>query len=139
MVIKPRDVGHQTYALGGYLSTSSAQGLQQLLRSPAPPPPGDGSAGTSRSARHTALLHLNPDPKPICHTRWPRRTRPLASAYASSYHSELLLVLPNRWRADLLGSMSESRRLRLRCTSSSTARPPACTQKCSNARRKSGM
>uniref|UniRef100_A0A0A9CFQ1 Uncharacterized protein n=1 Tax=Arundo donax TaxID=35708 RepID=A0A0A9CFQ1_ARUDO len=35
--------------------------------------------------------------------------------------------------------MSPSPSPRLRCTSSSTALPPACTQKCSNARRKSGM
>nr|AAM08899.1 Hypothetical protein [Oryza sativa Japonica Group]AAP53396.1 hypothetical protein LOC_Os10g22680 [Oryza sativa Japonica Group] len=38
------------------------------------------TGGTSRSARQTALLHLKPEPKPICQTRWPRRTRPLASA-----------------------------------------------------------
>jgi hypothetical protein len=50
---------------------------------------------TVRSARHTALLHLNPDPNAICHTRSPRRTRSFASMYASSYHNELLDVLPN--------------------------------------------
>uniref|UniRef100_A0A0D9YA54 Uncharacterized protein n=1 Tax=Oryza glumipatula TaxID=40148 RepID=A0A0D9YA54_9ORYZ len=37
------------------------------------------TGGTSRSARHTALLHLKPEPRPICQTWWPRRTRPLAS------------------------------------------------------------
>jgi len=50
---------------------------------------------TVRSARHTALLHLKPEPKAICHTRSPRFTRSLASMYASSYHKELLDVLPN--------------------------------------------
>ena len=44
---------------------------------------------------HTALLHLKPDPNAICHTRSPLFTRPFASMYASSYHSELLDVLPN--------------------------------------------
>uniref|UniRef100_A0A0D9Y7K2 Uncharacterized protein n=1 Tax=Oryza glumipatula TaxID=40148 RepID=A0A0D9Y7K2_9ORYZ len=38
------------------------------------------TGGTSRSARQTVMLHLKPEPKPICQTRWPRRTRPLALA-----------------------------------------------------------
>uniref|UniRef100_A0A0E0PNB5 Uncharacterized protein n=1 Tax=Oryza rufipogon TaxID=4529 RepID=A0A0E0PNB5_ORYRU len=47
------------------------------------------TGGTSRSVRQSALLHLKPEPKPICQTRWPRWTRPLASA---SYQSEPLLI-----------------------------------------------
>jgi len=66
----------------GKLSMKSAHGLSS-----------DGL--TVRSALHTALLHLKPEPKAICHTRSPRCTRPLASEYASSYHKELLEVLPN--------------------------------------------
>uniref|UniRef100_A0A0E0A023 Uncharacterized protein n=1 Tax=Oryza glumipatula TaxID=40148 RepID=A0A0E0A023_9ORYZ len=38
------------------------------------------TGGTSRSVRQSALLHLKPEPKPICQTQWPRWTRPLASA-----------------------------------------------------------
>lgn len=38
-----------------------------------------------RSARHTALLHLKPDPKAICHTRSPRRTDFLLSMFDSTY------------------------------------------------------
>ncbi|BAH91130.1 Os01g0541700 [Oryza sativa Japonica Group] len=30
------------------------------------------TGGTSRSARQTVLLHLKPEPKLICQTRWPR-------------------------------------------------------------------
>ncbi|RCV21164.1 hypothetical protein SETIT_4G116300v2 [Setaria italica] len=93
-------------------------------------------AGSMHS--HAALLHLNPDPNPIIHTRSPFLIRPLASVYASSYHTELLDVFPNRCSAILDASTSSSDSPRLRCSSSITARPPAWMQKCSNAVRKSG-
>jgi hypothetical protein len=67
----------------GYLLMQSSHGLPR------------NGCFTVRSARHTALLHLKPEPKAICHTRSPRFTRSFASMYASSYHKELLEVLPN--------------------------------------------
>ena len=48
-----------------------------------------------RSARQTALLHLKPLPKAICHTRSLRFTRPWYSEYASSYQIDEDDVLPN--------------------------------------------
>uniref|UniRef100_A0A0E0CHF3 Uncharacterized protein n=1 Tax=Oryza meridionalis TaxID=40149 RepID=A0A0E0CHF3_9ORYZ len=94
----------------------------------------DSSSGfTDRSALHTALLHLNPDPNAICHTLSLLLTLPFASLYASSYHSELLDVVIRD------GSICHSPSDRFFSISSSTALPPACTQKCSNASLKSGM
>ena len=40
---------------------------------------------TLRSARQMALLHLNPEPKAICHTLSPRRTPAFVSMLASTY------------------------------------------------------
>ena len=40
---------------------------------------------TLRMARHTALLHLKPDPKAICHTLSPRFTPCFVSMHASTY------------------------------------------------------
>lgn len=40
---------------------------------------------TWRRARHTALLHLKPEPKAICHTRSPRRTVFSLSMFDSTY------------------------------------------------------
>ena len=88
---------------------------------------------------HTALMHLYPDPKPIIQTRSPFFVRPLASPYASSYHKELLEVLPNRCSVIREGSTCSSERWRLPWTVSITARPPAWMQKCSKAARKSGI
>ncbi|KAK6946251.1 hypothetical protein RJ641_013795, partial [Dillenia turbinata] len=48
-----------------------------------------GEGLTLRRACQTALLHLNPLPKAICHIRSSLLTFILASIYASSYHIEL--------------------------------------------------
>jgi hypothetical protein len=40
---------------------------------------------TLRRARQTALLHLNPEPKAICHTRSPRRTDFILSMFDNTY------------------------------------------------------
>ncbi len=40
---------------------------------------------TLRMARHTALLHLNPEPNAICHTRSPCFTPFFVSMQASTY------------------------------------------------------
>ena len=40
---------------------------------------------TLRMARQTALLHLNPEPKAICHTLSPRFTPCFVSMQASTY------------------------------------------------------
>lgn len=92
--------------------------------------------GTMHS--HTALLHLNPEPNPIIHTRSPFCMWRLASMYANSYHKQLLDMLPNRCSVILDDSTCLSDRPRLRWISSITARPPAWMQICSNAVRKLG-
>ena len=43
-----------------------------------------------------------------CHTRSPRRTRPLASWYASWYYSDAADWLPNRWNVISSASASSS-------------------------------
>uniref|UniRef100_A0A7C8YPP6 Uncharacterized protein n=1 Tax=Opuntia streptacantha TaxID=393608 RepID=A0A7C8YPP6_OPUST len=98
-----------------------------------------GEGLTFLSACQTALLHLNPDPKAICQTRWPFRILPLASVYPSSYQIELDDVFPNLWRAILDASTCVGLSWRFFSSSSITARPPAWMQKCSNASLKSGM
>ncbi|KAK2986083.1 hypothetical protein RJ640_011524 [Escallonia rubra] len=57
---------------------------------------------------------------------------------ASSYHNELLEVLPNLYRVILEGSICHSVSSRLFSSSSKTALPPAWMQKCSKASLKSG-
>lgn len=52
-------------------------------------------------ARHTALLHLNPLPKPSCHTMSPLATPRNVSMYASTYlrtrgHTEAVAGAPGR-------------------------------------------
>lgn len=42
----------------------------------------------ARRERHTALLHLKPDPKAICHTRSPRLMLPILSMLPSTYLQE---------------------------------------------------
>ena len=72
-----------------------------------PPPPGrslwsvsytfkaSGLAGIYLNDCHTAELHLNPDPKDICHIRSPRPTLPIFSIYCNSYHTDALDTFPN--------------------------------------------
>ena len=90
-------------------------------------------------AFHTTLPHLKPLPKAICQTRSPLLMRPLASQYASSYHTEADETFPYLYNVARDGSMCRSWRRKLAFIVSRTLLPPAWMQKCWKAVVKSGM
>ncbi|KAK3008768.1 hypothetical protein RJ639_015218 [Escallonia herrerae] len=92
-----------------------------------------GSPFTLLRAFQTTLLHLKPEPKPICRMRSPRLILALASKYANSHQILLLDVFPNRSRVFLEASIHSSISSRFFCISSSTFLLVASIQKCSNA------
>lgn len=65
-------------------------------------------SSTFLNALQTALLHLNPDPKAICHKRSPFLILPLASPYDSAYQTEALHVFPNLYKFILEASTSDA-------------------------------